>query len=100
VVASVRKPGFRIGTSFRVAFSDDGCFLATVGKRSTVWDVRVRERHGAVKPFSHESEIDVAPDSKRIVVKNTLGDVAIYDIDLATEQVARTPRAAANRACP
>jgi DNA-binding beta-propeller fold protein YncE len=53
-----------------------------------------------VKPFSHESEIDVAPDSKRIVVKNTLGDVAIYDIDLATEQVARTPRAAANRACP
>jgi WD40 repeat protein len=87
VVASVRKPGFRIGASFRVAFSDDGRFLATVGKRSTLWDVQARKRHAAVKPFSHESEIDVAPASDRIVVKNTSGDVALFDIDLVTELV-------------
>jgi outer membrane protein assembly factor BamB len=87
LIASVRKPGFRIGASFEVSFSDDGCFLASVGKRSNVWDVRARKRCAAAKPFSHENHIDIAPDSRRIVVKNTLGDVAIYDIDLVVEHV-------------
>jgi WD40 repeat protein len=87
LIGSLQKPGFRIGASFRVAFSADGRYLATVGKRSNVWDVAARKRCGDVKPFSHESEIDVSPDSGRIAIKNTRGDVAIYDIDLVSEQV-------------
>jgi hypothetical protein len=87
LIGSLQKPGFRIGASFRVAFSADGRFLATVGKRSNIWDVAARERCGAVKPFSHESEIDVSPNSGRVVIKNTQGDVAVYDIDLVNEEV-------------
>jgi len=75
----VRKPGFRIGASARLALSRDGAALATLGKRATLWDVGARRRTGSVHPFPHESEIDISPDGERVVVKNTLGDVVVLD---------------------
>jgi WD40 repeat protein len=83
----LRKPGFRIGASFRVAFSDDGRHLATVGKRVTVWDVAERRRVQSVHPFSYESEVDIAPDGSCLVVKNTRGDVVVLDRESLGEQL-------------
>jgi WD40 repeat protein len=75
----VRKPGFRIGASARLALSRDGAALATLGKRATLWDVRARQRIGSVHPFPHESAIDVSQDGERVAVKNTHGDVVILE---------------------
>ena len=75
----VRDPGFRIGASFRVTFSDDGAWLATIGKRMTVWDVAGRARASSIHTLPHESEVDISPDGTRIVVKNTLGQVVVLD---------------------
>jgi WD40 repeat protein len=84
---SIRKPGFRIGASFRAAFSGDGARLATVGKRVTVWDVAARTRVGSVHPFPHEASIDVSPNGERLVVKNTLGDVVVLDVESLSEEL-------------
>src|SRR3954466_3470295 len=84
---TVKKPGFRIGASFRAAFSDDGIHLVTVGKRVTVWDVAERKRVASVHPFSHELEADVSPDSCWLVVKNTLGDVVVLERETLAERI-------------
>lgn len=76
----VRKPGFWIGSSFRVAWTPAGDRLVTLGRRVAAWDVATRTRYGNVKPFSYESHVDVSPDGSRFAVKNTLGDVAVVDL--------------------
>lgn len=52
-----------------------------------MWDVAARKRCAAVKPFSNESHIDLSLDSRKVAIKNTQGDVAVYDIDLIGEPV-------------
>jgi WD40 repeat protein len=79
----VRKPGFRTGSSFRVAWSPDSKRLVTLGRRVAVWDVDARKKIGEVKPFSHESSVDVSPSGDRFAVKNTQGTVAVVDLETA-----------------
>jgi WD40 repeat protein len=83
----VRKPGFRIGSSFRVVFSDDGRHLVTVGRRVTVWDVGERRRVESVHPFSYESAIDITPDGSHVAVKNTRGDLVVLERDGLAERL-------------
>src|SRR5947208_5644907 len=80
---SVRKPGFRIGSSFRVAWSPDGRRLLTLGRRVAIWDVETRRRVADVKPFSYESSVAVSPAGDRFAVKNTQGTVAVVDLTSA-----------------
>lgn len=64
--------------------------LATLGKRTSLWDVESRERIAGVLPLSNASDVDIAPDDGRVVVKNTSGDVAVYDAALS-EELLRLP---------
>lgn len=77
---SVTKPGFHIGSSFRVAWSPDSTRLVTLGRRVAVWDVQARKKIGDVKPFSYESSVAVSPRGDRFAVKNTQGTVAVVDL--------------------
>ena len=73
----IRAPGFRVYSSYDVAFSDCGRFLATVGRRVTIWDVATRvalHRNGLVR---HPSSVAFAPDSTSYVIKATSGELLV-----------------------
>lgn len=74
------KPGFRIGSSWVARFDDRRERLLTLGKRITVWDVAARTRLGVGPELSHASHAEFAPDGCRAVVKNTSGEIVVFDV--------------------
>ena len=74
----VRKPGFRIGSSYGVCFSPDGKRLATFGRRVVLWDVDERARIRWVHR-SRPDAIDFSPDGSHLAVKSTAGEIVLLD---------------------
>jgi WD40 repeat protein len=79
-------PGFRIGASFKARFSPDGSLLATLGKRTTLWDVAGRRRIATGPPLTHASSVDFSADATLLAAKNTAGDILIMDLPDLTER--------------
>jgi len=65
----IRAPGFRIQSSYDVSFSDCGRYLATAGRRVTVWDVAARVVLHRNSLLRHPSTVAFAPDGTSYVVK-------------------------------
>jgi len=79
-------PGFRIGASFQARFSVDGAWLATLGKRITLWDVAQRKRLATGPAMSYASRVAFSPDGTRLVAKNTSGDALVMTLPDLSEQ--------------
>lgn len=71
------KPGFRIGSSFEADFDDSGRWLATLGKRLSVWDVEKRQRVGSGPSLRHAAHVAFSPDSSLLAAKSTTGELLI-----------------------
>lgn len=73
----IRAPGFRLGSGYHVAFSDCSRFLATVGRRVTLWDVAGRVALHRNNLLRHPSSLAFAPDGASYVVKSTSGELLV-----------------------
>src|SRR5258708_17031509 len=70
-----------ITTSFVVNFSRSGELLAAISKQYLyVWEISTGRRISKVKVIADPAYIDFSPDGIQVVVKNTSGDIAIYDV--------------------
>jgi WD40 repeat protein len=80
----VAKPGFRLRSVYDVAFSPDGQWLVTVGKKSvvTLWDVREGRAVAKRELLKHPNYLDFCPDGASVVVKNTGGTIAVCPVPL------------------
>ncbi len=68
-------------TSFAVVFSRSGQLLGTINRQYlSIWQVATGQRTSRIKVLSDPSHIDFSPDDTLVVVKNTSGEIAIYDL--------------------
>lgn len=73
------KQSFKLNSADRIAFSPDSKSLATLGNKLVVWDVGTGERRFLSQPLSHISEFVYSPNGKKILLKNTSGEIVIVD---------------------
>jgi WD40 repeat protein len=87
------KPGFGLRSVYDVAFSPDGEWLATVGKKKavTLWDVRQRRAVANFNPFVHPTFVAFAPDVKSVAIKDTDGAIAICRVPSGAVDCVYTP---------
>ena len=71
----LRKPSFRINSSYDVAFSPSGSHLAVVGTRLFLYDVSKRRKIDDATTPAHTGLVDFSPTGDRIVVKSTTGEI-------------------------
>jgi len=74
-----RRP-FKLGASYALEFSQDGNWLATIGRFVWVWDMETRTKRWRAHPFPHPSDVAFSPDGSKVAVKNTGGKIAILDV--------------------
>jgi WD40 repeat protein len=76
---TIKPPGFRLRSSYDVAFSPSGALLATTGKQSqtTLWDVRQRRQAAVNKLLVHPASIAFSPNGAYFAVKNTAGEIVV-----------------------
>jgi len=72
------KP-WKIGKSYKVAFSRDGQLLATLGRDVFIWDLALKSKVVRSHPFSHPSYAAFSPDQRYLAVKSTSGQIVIID---------------------
>jgi WD40 repeat protein len=73
----------KIGSSCRVAFSPDGTHLAAIagglsGKVS-VWNLEAGKCLFRVRPLSYLARMEFSPCGRRLVLKNTVGQIVVVD---------------------
>lgn len=61
-------------------FNEDATFLATLGKRITLWDVVARRRVATGPPMANAASVDFSPDGQLLAAKNTSGDVIVMGV--------------------
>src|SRR5690242_4498666 len=62
-----------IGASFKARFGPSGRRLVTRRKRITLWDIEAGKRIATGPPLRHAASVDVWPDGRLVVAKNTIG---------------------------
>jgi hypothetical protein len=72
---TTKVPGFRLRSSYDVAFSPSGEMLATTGKQSqaTLWDVRQQRQTAVNRLLAHPTSVAIAPNGAYYAVKNSRG---------------------------
>lgn len=75
----ITAPGFRLRTTYAIAFSEDGELLATAGRDVALWSVPKRARLRSSRLLSHPSRIAFAPGGATLSVKNTAGEIAVLE---------------------
>src|SRR5689334_19545759 len=73
----IRAPGFRLRSSYEVAFSPSGELLATIGRDVTIWDVAARAVLAKNSLLRHPSHIAFSPDAAYYAIKNTSGEIIL-----------------------
>jgi WD40 repeat protein len=77
---TIKAPGFRLRSSYDVAFSPSGELLATVGKQVTLWDVRQRRQAVVNKLLTHPASVAFSPNGAYYAVKNTGGAIVVCTV--------------------
>jgi WD40 repeat protein len=97
---ATKAPGFRLRSSYDVAFSPSGEMLATVGKQrqATLWNVRQRRQIAVNKLLTHPSSVTFSPDGACYAIKNTLGEIVICTVSRG-ELVSRYKPDGQNEGC-
>jgi hypothetical protein len=90
---------FKLRSSSRVRFSDDGAYLVSLGRRITLWDVAKGRRAASGPHFADPASADFSPDGRMVAVKNTSGDVLVMSVP-ALEEVARLSGAGIGEGTP
>jgi WD40 repeat protein len=70
---------FRLTVGYSLCLSDNGRYLACLGRRVNVFDLTNRQRRSTAHPFPHPSRSDFSPDGKTLAVKFTSGRIVILD---------------------
>jgi WD40 repeat protein len=78
-MTTIKAPGFGLRSSYDVAFSSSGEWLAALGtrKQATIWDVFKRRKAAVNKLLSHPSWVAFSPNGAYYAVKNTLGEIVV-----------------------
>jgi WD40 repeat protein len=71
----VKAPGFRVRSSYSVAFSPDGEHLAIVGREVVLWSVSQRKRLRSNSMLKHPSDVAFSPSGQSFCIKNTAGEI-------------------------
>lgn len=71
----IKPPGFRVRSSYSIAFSPDGEHLATVGREVVLWSVSRRKRLRSNSMLKHPSNVAFSPDGLCFCIKSTAGEI-------------------------
>lgn len=89
---AVASRTLKLPTSYELCLSRSGHFIAAVGRKVVVSDMRTRCRLHSTHPLSHPSHADFSPDDRHLVVKSTWGEIALLETHSGEKLASYRPR--------
>src|SRR5437588_436161 len=79
-IKRIYPPGFRLGHTYEVLFSQTGEYLLSLGEhRASLWNVHSKKRLHTVN-LSYVNHGTFSPDDSRYAIKNVSGEIIVLKL--------------------